>query len=177
MYYVRALEGVIPLIECETFVDNKKENNECCSINNPTFPGSFIFRVDKVWYIKHPLNVIELDGIPHKSVHITIMHLFGGKPWPSLEEKPVSSIPFPFDYACFQQAWAVTPKGGRVGTVWRQSDGKADIYPLISTGGLLKTLKVERWASALKRSQECQFRITDLDQMLYILKWTSWYLE
>lgn len=33
---------------------------------------------------------------------------------------------------------AVTPRGGRVGAVPRQSDGKTDTYPLISTGGPLE---------------------------------------
>lgn len=117
-------------------------------------------RLDYVCCIKHPLQVKVWDHMLLKPVHITIMHPLGRKHWPGLEEKGfLHSFPLQL-WACFQQLWAVTPKGGRVGTVLRQSDGKTDIYALISTGGLVETqlfcLKMKRWAEALEGLKECR---------------------
>lgn len=94
--------------------------------NHFNLPWRVVYlRLDNVRYIKHPLQVKVRDHMPSNSVQITILHPLLRELWPGWKGKGFLRC-FPL-WARFQHHWAVTPKGGRVGTVGRRSDGKTDI--------------------------------------------------
>lgn len=82
-------------------------------------------RLDNVCYIKHPLQVKVRDNIPPNSVHITIMHPFGRKLWPALEEKGFPPLLSPLAMSLFPAVLSCNSKGRKGGNSMKTKRWKA----------------------------------------------------